>query len=77
MLCLSGLILSCVAICRHIEYGKVLLVWFWHVPLLLVAGSEMVKVIPSKIKMFDSEFFQTWCYRCIHHDVIWSTFLLI
>ncbi|KAM7429821.1 hypothetical protein ABFA07_019388 [Porites harrisoni] len=29
----------------HIEYGKVLLVWFWHVPLLLVAGSEMVKEI--------------------------------
>ena len=29
---------------RHIEYGKVLVVWFWHIPVLLVAGPEMVKV---------------------------------
>jgi len=29
----------------HIEYGKILVVWFWHVPVLLVADSEMVKDI--------------------------------
>jgi len=29
----------------HIQYGKILLVWFWHVPLLLVAESDVVKDI--------------------------------
>ncbi|KAL9970605.1 hypothetical protein ACROYT_G023010 [Oculina patagonica] len=29
----------------HIEYGKILVVWFWHFPLLVVTDSEIVKDI--------------------------------
>ncbi|KAJ7378490.1 hypothetical protein OS493_023025 [Desmophyllum pertusum] len=29
----------------HIEYGKILVVWFWHIPVLLVVDSEMIKDI--------------------------------
>lgn len=67
--------LNCVAICRHIEYGKVLLVWFWHVPLLLVAGSEMVKVIPLKKIMYNPEFFQTIGVYSSWRHIVYILFL--
>lgn len=39
---------------RHIEYGKILVVWFWHIPVLLVAGSEMVKVWTAHFKVWNT-----------------------
>jgi len=29
----------------HIEYGKILVIWFWHIPVLLVADSKLIKDI--------------------------------
>ena len=38
---------------RHIAYGKIIVVWFWHIPVLLVADSEMVKVWNTHFKVWN------------------------
>ena len=57
---------------RHIAYGKMIVVWFWHIPVLLVADSEMVKVWNTHFKVWNTHlisniFFSTIMSIWVHN----------
>lgn len=51
---------------RHIEYGKILVVWFWHIPVLLAADSDMVKVWNALLIFLHKHCYKAFIYSGWH-----------
>lgn len=51
---------------RHIEYGKILVVWFWHIPVLLAADSDMVKVWNTLLIFLHKHCYKAFIYSGWH-----------